>query len=81
MFRSIMLAQRTIFGSACKSLISKKTFAPPFGTSDKTEPVEIKGGFKFDEDDKSYTLWMVSGSGESVDLRNESVFYRYPHTY
>ncbi|KAH0831364.1 hypothetical protein J3R83DRAFT_14027 [Lanmaoa asiatica] len=63
---------------ACKSLTLKRTFAPPYGVladAVTTETVEIvsdqiKAGIKFDEDDESYTLWMVKGN-ESVDLRND----------
>ncbi|KAH0831139.1 hypothetical protein J3R83DRAFT_13709 [Lanmaoa asiatica] len=64
---------------ACKSLTLKKTFTPPFGILEETEcfqetePVQIKAGLSSDEDDESYTLWMVGGSSDSelVALRND----------
>lgn len=63
----------------CKTLTLKKTFAPPFGVladgggarTVETKPVPIKAGFEFNETDESYILWMVKGSSEPVDLRNE----------
>ncbi|KAH0831350.1 hypothetical protein J3R83DRAFT_14012 [Lanmaoa asiatica] len=55
----------------CESLTLKKIFVPPSGVLEETEPIQTKAGFEFDEIDMSYTLWMVRGSSESVDLRND----------
>lgn len=72
---------------ACKALTLKKTFAPPFGVladavarSIETEPVPMKAGLQFDETDKSYTLWMVKDSPQSVELCNEYVIFLCIHT-
>ena len=70
---------------ACKSLTMKKKFAPPFGVladgadvrARETKPVQVKAGF---EPDEPYTLWVVRGSPESVDLRTEYVLSPYHNT-
>lgn len=67
----------------CESFVLKKMIAPPYGVladAAGTEPVQVKAGFQFSEDDKSYTLWMVGGSSESADLHNEYVLSLYRHT-
>ena len=71
---------------ACKSLTLKETFAPPCGvladaaTTLGTKPVQKNAGFEYGETDESYTLWIVSGPRESVDLHHEYVPYLF-HTH
>ncbi|KAF8558574.1 hypothetical protein OG21DRAFT_1075395 [Imleria badia] len=60
---------------ACKSLTMRKKFAPPPGVLadgvdpkyKETDPVHVKAGFEVE----SCTLWVVKGSCESVDMRND----------
>lgn len=66
---------------ACNCIKLKKTFAPPFGVGAdgalagivETKSSQIKAGFKFDEGDGLYTLWVVDGSSDSKELYKEYV--------
>lgn len=58
---------------ACESLTLEKTFALPGSPEITVARDPVKAGFKYDEDDKSYTLWMIDDARDSVDLRNEYV--------
>ncbi|KAG9310196.1 hypothetical protein JVU11DRAFT_9834 [Chiua virens] len=60
----------------CRKLTLKKKFAPPFGmladgVFEKIVETKVKAGLKFDETNKSCTLWVVKGANEPVKLRND----------
>ncbi|KAG9310204.1 hypothetical protein JVU11DRAFT_9846 [Chiua virens] len=55
----------------CRKLTLKKKFAPPFGmladgVFEKIVETKVKAGLKFDETNKSYTLWVVKDANEPV---------------
>ncbi|KAG9310182.1 hypothetical protein JVU11DRAFT_9807 [Chiua virens] len=57
----------------CEELTLKKTFIPSSanGKSERIVETKVKAGLEVNETDKSYTLWMVKGEDDSVELRND----------
>ncbi|KAG9310203.1 hypothetical protein JVU11DRAFT_9845 [Chiua virens] len=57
----------------CEELTLKKTFTPSSadGESERIVETKVKAGLEVNETNKSYTLWMVKGENDSVELRND----------